>query len=94
MGMNGMASEAQKRYLRRRYAQERENETCCDCPGCDKCKGFVRNCTCDHDTEWLRIRHGKQEDREGMADLGESESLPGRTIPGHVDPKAYQTFGF
>lgn len=37
----------QQHYLRKKYAKARDEETGCDCPGCDTCKGFVRNCTCD-----------------------------------------------
>ena len=40
-------SEAAKRFLRRKYAADRDLEKCCDCPGCDTCTGFKRNCPCD-----------------------------------------------
>lgn len=47
---------AQQAYLRKRFAQQRDEETCCDCPGCETCKGFVRNCKCDHDLSFLEER--------------------------------------
>ena len=40
-------SAAQQAYLRKMHSQKREAEGTCDCPGCDKCTGFVRNCECD-----------------------------------------------
>lgn len=86
-------TEAQKRFLRKRYAKLKEEETGCDCPGCEKCKGFVRNCTCDHDTEWLKMKYGSQENRQGMADQGPGGST-GNAAPDHVNPEAYRTFGF
>ena len=47
-------SEAQKKYLRRMHAEEAELERGCDCPGCDKCSGFVSGCKCDTDMDALR----------------------------------------
>jgi len=59
----------QRKYLRRKFADDKEMETCCDCPGgaaCpipadtdgkyNPCKGFVRNCTCDTDLSFLHER--------------------------------------
>jgi hypothetical protein len=77
-----MASEAQRRYLRKKFAKEREEEKGCDCPGCDKCAGFVRNCTCDHDLTWLRMRHG-----ETMDDKGSGENSRENVDMGETDPQ-------
>lgn len=55
--------DAQSRFLRRRAAEKREMETCCDCTGCDTCTGFVRNCTCDHDLSFLAERRKAAEER-------------------------------
>ncbi len=88
-----MTSEAQKRFLRRRWVEKKESETCCDCPGCETCKGFVRNCTCDHDMEWYKVKYGQERDRK-VADKRKSEGLPGGETPTHVNQEAYHTFGF
>lgn len=43
-------TKAQRRYLKKKYAKEKEEEKCCDCMGeCDTvtCTGFIRGCTCD-----------------------------------------------
>lgn len=50
--------EAQRRFLRARAIKERDMEKCCDCPGCDTCKGFVRNCKCDVDMSFLPWKTG------------------------------------
>jgi hypothetical protein len=47
-------SDAAKRFLRRKFAADKDAEKCCDCPGCDTCKGFVRGCHCDDDWEAFR----------------------------------------
>jgi hypothetical protein len=45
---------AQREFLKRRAIKQKDEETSCDCPGCDACKGFVRNCKCDQNWEALR----------------------------------------
>lgn len=85
-------TDKQLQFLKKKFAKEREEERCCDCPGCATCTGFVKNCTCDHDLSWLRMRH-EQSNREGMADQGSGESLSGG-VPEHVDARAFEEFGF
>lgn len=58
-------TDGQRRHLRKRFARERDEEGCCDCPGCDSCKGFVRGCTCDHDLSWLQSRNGTNKEDAG-----------------------------
>lgn len=89
-------TEAQRRFLRRKFAEDRELETSCDCAGCDKCRGFVRNCTCDHDLSFLRMRHDnrQQENGQGMADRRQSESTGESSRPGNVDQADFERYGY
>lgn len=41
---------AQSAYLKRRAIMNKKNARCCDCAGCDKCKGFVTGCLCDEES--------------------------------------------
>jgi hypothetical protein len=52
-------TEAQKRFLRKKFAREHDEETGCDCPGdceIETCKGFTRNCTCDQRSILAELR--------------------------------------
>lgn len=53
-------TEGQKRWLRTHFAKEADMARCCDCPGCETCKGFVRNCKCDYDLSFLEERRNKK----------------------------------
>lgn len=53
-------SEAQKKYLQRRYAENaRANKANCCCAGCELCKGFVAGCECDKMSVEEALRIGR-----------------------------------
>lgn len=87
-------TEAQQKFLRRKRAKEREEEKGCDCPGCDKCAGHVRNCTCDHDLGWLESRHANRREKGLVSDSDGGTVAAGSDLPPHINRTAFEEFGF